>query len=132
MAVGSDPIADFLIRFKNATRARKEEFRAPYSKIKVEIARILQEEGFLWSFETDNEGTHPEIVAKPKYSEDKPALTDLKRISRPGLRSYVAAGEVPKVLGGMGIAILSTSKGIMVGHKARKQNIGGELLATVW
>ena len=132
MAVVSDPIADFLIRFKNATRAQKEEFRAPYSKIKAEIARILQEECYLWSFEVNEDETHPEIVAKPKYLGTTPALTDLKRISRPGLRSYVGSGEVPKVLGGMGITILSTSKGIMVGHKARKQNIGGELLATVW
>ncbi len=132
MAVVSDPIADFLIRFKNATRAHKEDFRAPYSKMKAEIARILQEEGYLWSYEVDTEGDHPEIVAKPKYAGQQPALTDLKRISRPGLRSYVGSGEVPKVLGGMGIAILSTSKGIMTGHKARKQNIGGELLATVW
>jgi len=132
MAAGSDPIADFLIRFKNATRAEKEEFSAPYSKIKAEIARILKEEGYIWSFELDTEGSHPEIKAKPKYVDHTPALTDLKRISRPGLRHYVGADEIPKVIGGMGITILSTSRGIMTGHKARKENIGGELLAKVW
>jgi small subunit ribosomal protein S8 len=132
MAVVSDPIADFLIRFKNATRAELETFGAPYSKMKAEIARILKEEGYLWSYEVSTEGPHPEIIAKPKYLDRTPALVDLKRVSRPGRRHYVSAEEIPRVLGGMGISILSTSKGIMVGHKARKQNIGGELLALVW
>lgn len=112
MAVVSDPIADFLIRFKNATRAEKEEFTAPFSKAKAEIARILKEEGYLWSYEVSTEeGSHPTIKAKPKYLDRTPALTDVKRVSRPGLRQYVGAGEIPRVLGGMGIAILSTSKG---------------------
>ncbi len=132
MAVLTDPIADFLTRFKNATRANKEEFRAPYSSIKLEIARILKEEGYIWSYETTGEGATREIVAKPKYLGSAPALTDLKRVSRPGLRQYVGAQEIPRVLGGMGISIVSTSKGIMAGHKARKENLGGELLAKVW
>lgn len=132
MAVVSDPISDFLTRFKNATMAEKEEFTAPYSKIKEEIARILKEEGYLWSYEKTGEGTTAEIKAKPRYSGHTPALKNLKRVSRPGLRHYVGAGEVPKVLGGMGIAILSTSQGVMAGHTARKKNIGGELLALVW
>ncbi|MCB1065005.1 MAG: 30S ribosomal protein S8 [Verrucomicrobiae bacterium] len=132
MAVLTDPIADFLTRFKNATRARKEEFRAPFSKIKLEIARILKEEGYLWSFETEGEGTNREIVAKPKYLGNAPALTDLKRVSRPGLRQYAGALEIPRVLGGMGITIVSTPKGIMAGHKARRENLGGEVLAKVW
>tara|TARA_R110000850_G_scaffold258835_6_gene385578 strand:- start:1072 stop:1473 length:402 start_codon:yes stop_codon:yes gene_type:complete len=133
MAVVSDPISDFLTRFKNATMARKEEFNTPYSKIKEEIARILKEEGYLWSFEKVGEGPKAEIKAKPRYAAGQaPALKDLKRVSRPGLRRYVACDEIPKVLGGMGITILSTSKGIMAGHSARKQNIGGELLALVW
>jgi len=132
MAVVSDPIADFLIRFKNATRAEKESFSAPYSKMKAEIARILKEEGYLWNFEVITDSPHPEIVAKPRYLDRTPALTDLKRVSRPGLRQYVGAGDIPRVLGGMGITILSTSKGIMSGHKARNENIGGELLAMVW
>jgi small subunit ribosomal protein S8 len=132
MAVVSDPISDFLTRFKNATMAEKEDFTAPYSKIKEEIARILKEEGYLWSYEKVGEGAEAVLKAKPRYSGHTPALKNLKRVSRPGLRSYVGADEVPKVLGGMGIAILSTSKGIMAGHSARKHNIGGELLALVW
>lgn len=132
MAVVSDPISDFLTRFKNATRAEKEEFTTPYSKTKAEIARILKEEGFLWSFEKNGEGATAELKAKPRYSGHTPALKDLKRVSRPGLRRYVGADEIPKVLGGMGIAIVSTSQGIMAGHTARKKNIGGELLALVW
>jgi small subunit ribosomal protein S8 len=132
MAVVSDPISDFLIRFKNAARAEKEEFSAPYSKIKEEIARILKEEGYLWSYEKVGEGVRAEIKAKPRYSGHTSALKDLKRVSRPGLRRYVGCEEIPKVLGGMGIAILSTPKGIMAGHTARKHKIGGELLALVW
>ena len=132
MAVVSDPIADFLIRFKNATRAGKEDFSAPYSKIKAEIARILKEEGYLWSFEVEGDGVEKVIVGKPKYAGPTPALTDLKRQSRPGLRSYVGAGEVPKVLGGMGIAILSTSKGVMTDKEAKSENVGGEILCSVY
>ena len=132
MAVVSDPISDFLTRLKNATRAEKEIFTAPHSKIKVQIARILKEEGFIWSYETIEENGFQVIRAKPRYTGHTPALTDLKRVSRPGLRQYVGCQEIPKVLGGMGISILSTSQGIMAGHTARKKNIGGELLALVW
>ena len=132
MAVLTDPIADFLIRFKNATRAEKEVFSAPWSKIKEEIARILKEEGYLWSYEVTGEGVRREIKAKPKYLDRTPALTDLERVSRPGLRRYVRAGEIPRVLGGMGISIISTPRGLMVGHKARREKLGGELLALVW
>ncbi len=132
MAAISDPIADFLIRFKNATRAQKEAFSAPHSKIKEEIARILKEEGYLWSYEVEGEGPHRAISAKPKYLGSTPALTDLKRVSRPGLRQFVGAQEIPRVLGGMGISIISTSKGLMTGHKARRENMGGEIIAMVW
>ena len=132
MAVVSDPISDFLTRLKNATRARKEDFSAPYSKIKEQIARILKEEGYIWSYEKTGEGVYTEIKVRPKYVGPTPALKDLKRVSRPGLRRYVGSGESPKVLGGMGITIISTPKGVMAGHSARKQNIGGELLALVW
>lgn len=132
MAVVSDPISDFLTRFKNATLAQKEDFSAPYSKVKEEIARILKEEGYLWSYQKVGEGVHSEIKVKPRYLGNTPSLKNLKRVSRPGLRRYVGCEEIPKVLGGMGIAIVSTSRGIMAGHTARKQNIGGELLALVW
>lgn len=132
MAVVSDPISDFLTRLKNASRAELEEFSAPHSKIKEQIARILKEEGYIWSYEVTKDGNHQVIKAKPRYSGHTPALTDLKRVSRPGLRQYVGCQDIPKVLGGMGVAILSTSQGIMAGHTARKKNIGGELLALVW
>jgi small subunit ribosomal protein S8 len=133
MAVVSDPISDFLIRLKNASNARLEEFSAPHSKIKLQIARILKEEGYLWSYQTVKEGSGEIIKARIRYTKElTPALTGLKRVSRPGLRHYVGRKEIPKVLGGMGISILSTSQGIMAGHTARKKNIGGELLALVW
>lgn len=132
MAVLTDPISDFLTRFKNASRARKDEFTAPYSKIKAEIARILQQEGYVWSYEVDTSGKFPEIKVKTKFVEKVPALTDLKRVSRPGLRQYVGSDEVPRVLNGLGITILSTPRGVMTGHEAKKAKVGGELLAKVW
>jgi len=132
MAVVSDPISDFLTRFKNAAKAQKEDFSAPYSKVKEEIARILKEEGYLWSYEKVGEGSCCQIKAKPRYSGSNPSVCNVKRVSRPGLRRYVGCEEIPKVLGGMGIAIVSTPRGIMAGHTARKHNLGGELLALVW
>ena len=132
MSVLTDPIADFLARLKNASRAKNQEFRAPYSRIKADIARILAEEGYIWSYEVVTDGPFPEIKVKTKFVNNAPALTDLKRFSKPGLRRYVPADEIPRVLGGMGISILSTSRGIMTGHKAKKENVGGELLAKVW
>lgn len=133
MAVLSDPISDFLTRLKNASRAGNESFVAPFSKAKAEIARILAEEGYIWNYEVKTEGKFPEIQVKVKYSDaGVPALTDLKRMSKPGLRQYVGAGEIPRVLNGLGITIVSTSKGIMTGAKANRQNIGGELIAKVW
>ncbi|MDG1855234.1 MAG: 30S ribosomal protein S8 [Verrucomicrobiales bacterium] len=132
MAALSDPISDFLIRFKNAARAGKEEFTAPFSKIKAEIARILKEEGYIWSYQVDTEGDFPSIKVKVRYIDGTPALTDLKKESKPGLRRYIGVEEIPKVLGGMGITILSTSQGLMAGHSAKKKNVGGELIASVW
>lgn len=132
MAVLSDPISDFLTRWKNASRARKEEFTAPFSKIKADIARILQEEGYIWSYEVDNSGRHPVIRVKTKFTGNREVLNGLKRVSRPGMRQYVSVDRIPRVLGGLGIAILSTSRGVMTGAQARKQRVGGELLALVW
>ena len=129
MAVLTDPIADFLTRFKNAARAGNEEFTAPYSKIKADIARILQEEGYLWNYEVVTGGR---TTLKLKLIDGRAVLTDLKRVSTPGRRHYIGANEVPRVMSGLGISILSTSKGVMSGGSARKQNIGGELLANVW
>ncbi len=132
MAALSDPISDFLTRWKNASSARKETFTAPYSRIKAEIARILQEEGYIWSYEVDTTGKHPLLSVKPKFNGTRAVLNGISRVSSPGRRQYVQVGEIPRVLGGLGIAILSTSRGLMSGGQARKQKVGGELLALVW
>ena len=131
MAVLTDPISDFLTRFKNAARAGKEEFSVPHSRIKADIAKILQEEGYIWSYEVQD-GSITEIKVKPRYVDGRAVLTDLKRVSRPGRRHYVGSGDIPRVMSGLGIAILSTSKGVMSGGSAKKQKLGGELLAFVW
>ncbi|MFZ9936535.1 MAG: 30S ribosomal protein S8 [Luteolibacter sp.] len=131
MAVLTDPISDFLTRFKNAARAGNEEFTAPYSRIKADIANILKEEGYIWNYEVDP-GKHTQLRVKPRFVDGRPVLTDLKRVSRPGRRQYVGAGEIPRVMSGLGIAILSTPKGVMSGGSAKRQNLGGELLAFVW
>jgi small subunit ribosomal protein S8 len=128
----SDPIADFLTRLRNGGSARKEEITAPYSKIKAEIARILKQEGYITNYEVDTTGKFPQIKVTTKNHNRTSAITGLKRVSKPGLRKYVGATEIPRVLGGMGISILSTPQGIISGREAKKQNIGGELLAIVW
>lgn len=128
----SDPIADFLTRLRNGGSARKAEVTAPYSKIKAEIARILKQEGYISNYEVDTTGKFPEIKVTTKMVNRTSAITGLKRVSKPGLRKYVGATEIPKVLGGMGISILSTPQGVISGREAKKQNVGGELLAYVW
>lgn len=132
MAVLTDPISDFLTRFKNASRAGNESFTAPFSKTKAEIARILKEEGYIWNYEVDTSGKFPELRVTTKFVDGTPALTDLKKISTPGRRQYVGAQKIPRVLNGLGISILSTSRGLMTGAQARRQNVGGEVLAFVW
>ncbi len=128
----TDPIADFLTRIRNAANAGQEEVLAPFSKIKADMSRILQEEGYIWSYEVDTKQTHPRLKLKLKYQGKSAVIKNLKRVSKPGIRSYVSVDEIPKVLGGLGVAILSTSRGIMSGSKARKSKLGGELLATVY
>lgn len=133
MAVLSDPIADFLTRVKNAGVARNEGFTAPYSGIKAEIARILQAEGYIWSYEIVGEGKDKAIKVKSKFTnEGKSIITDVKRVSKPGRRVYVHSAEIPTVMNGLGISIVSTSRGMMTGAQARKQQIGGELVALIW
>lgn len=133
MAVLSDPISDFLTRVKNAGIARNESFSAPYSNIKAEIARILSEEGYIWSFEVSGEGKDKAIAVKTKFTpQGKSIITDVKRCSKPGRRQYVHSSEIPTVMNGLGISIVSTSQGLMTGAKARKLQIGGELVALVW
>lgn len=132
MAVLTDPIADFLTRFKNAARAGNEAFLVPHSRIKADIANILKEEGYIWNYDILTDAQFPQIKVKPKYVDGRAVLTDLKRVSRPGRRHYVGADELPRVMSGLGIAIISTSKGVMSGASAKRQKLGGELLATVW
>lgn len=128
----SDPIADFLTRLRNSAIARQAETVVPFSKLKVEIARILKEEGYVANYEVDSQGQFPVIRISNKYVNRAPAITGLKRVSKPGLRRYVGVGEIPRVLGGLGISILSTPAGIVTGRDAKKKNVGGELLAYVW
>ena len=132
MSTLTDPIADFLTRLRNANGAHKAEVLAPYSKIKAEIARILKQEGYITNYEVDTAGKFPQIKITMKMVNRTSAITGLKRVSKPGLRRYVGAQEVPRVLGGMGISILSTPRGLITGNEAKKQNVGGELLAYVW
>ena len=132
MSTVTDPIADFLARVRNSTQAQKVEMFVPYSKMKSEIARILKEEGYIADYVLDTTAANPRIKITNKISTRNNAITGLRRVSRPGLRRYVGANEVPRVLGGMGTAILSTSRGVMSGREAKKQNVGGELLAFVW
>ncbi len=132
MAVLTDPISDFLTRFSNASRAGNESFTAPYSRIKSDIAKILQEEGYVWNYEVITQDGHPVLKVKSKYVDGRPVLSGLKRVSKPGRRQYVGSGEIPRVMSGLGIAILSTPKGVMTGARAKRENLGGELLALVW
>jgi small subunit ribosomal protein S8 len=126
----SDPIADFLTRLRNASQHR--ELLVPYSKIKAQIAQILKKEGYIEDYELDNTGAFPRIKVVNKVVNRRSAITGLKRVSKPGLRKYVGSTEIPRVLGGLGISILSTPKGVITGREAKKQNVGGELLALVW
>ena len=132
MSTVTDPIADLLARVRNAGAAQKTELFVPYSKIKAEVIRILKDEGYITDFSVDTEAAHPRIKITNKIANRTSAITGLKRVSRPGLRRYVGAKEIPRVLGGMGISILSTPRGILSGREAKKQNVGGELLAYVW
>jgi small subunit ribosomal protein S8 len=132
MSTVTDPIADLLARVRNGTQAQKLEMFVPYSKIKSEIVRILKDEGYITDYVLDTTAAHPRIKITNKLTNRIGAITGLKRVSRPGLRRYVGADEIPRVLGGMGTAILSTSRGVLSGREAKKQKVGGELLAYIW
>ena len=122
-----------LTRLRNAARAHKTEFVVPYSKLKSEIARILEKEGYIAGFELERtQKGRPNLKIRNKFVNKASAIAGLRRVSKPGLRRYVQADKVPRVLGGMGIAVLSTSRGVLTGHEARRQNVGGELLAYIW
>ena len=129
----TDPIADMLTRIRNAKAMRYKEVEVPASKIKLEIARILKEEGYIVDYKTKESDSQSIIVLTLKYGEKKESvITGLKRISKPGLRVYAKTNEIPKVLNGLGIAIVSTSKGLMTDKEARKNSLGGEVIAYVW
>lgn len=132
MAV-SDPIADMLTRIRNGALARHDSVSMPASKMKLNIAKILKQEGYISGYEVAGTGTERELKITLKYQErNKPMITGLKRMSKPGLRLYVQRNEIPRVYGGMGIAILSTSRGVVPSYKAWKQGLGGELLCYIW
>ena len=132
----TDPISDFLTRVRNAIRAAHETVEIPASKLKSELARILAEQGYIesWSLVPAGEDRAGELIQiRLKYTEDRrSAITGLRRVSRPGRRTYVGAKQIPRVLGGMGTSIVSTSHGVMTGHDARAAGVGGEVLAQVW
>ena len=128
----SDPIADMLTRIRNASQARHEEVIVPASRTKLAIAKILRDEGFIEDFSQAQEGPTAVMRIKLKYVGKVPVVSGLKRISKPGLRVYAPKTEIPRVLGGLGLVIVSTSQGIMTGTQARKGQLGGEILAYVW
>jgi small subunit ribosomal protein S8 len=129
----SDPISDMLTRMRNAMSARHTKVDVPASKLKMEIARILKEEGYILNFKPTEEGSKKLIRIYLKYTPaNKSVISDLRRNSKPGCRVYVGSSDIPRVLGGLGINILTTPKGVMTGARARKENVGGELLCTVY
>ena len=129
----TDPIADLLTRMRNANQMRYNEVVVPSSKVKQEIVKILKEEGYITDYKIEKNDVQDNIIITLKYGKNKErVISGLKRISKPGLRVYAKAEEIPTVLNGLGISIVSTSKGIMTGKEARKENLGGEVLAYIW
>lgn len=129
----TDPIADMLSRIRNAASAAHSDVEIPASKIKESIAKILVDEGYADGYEVVQNGSHPSINIRLRYSEERePAIEGIRRVSRPGRRVYRGAQELPRVLGGLGVAIISTSQGVMTDKQARRSRVGGEVLAYVW
>jgi small subunit ribosomal protein S8 len=132
----TDPIADFLTRLRNGAKAQHHDVTIPDSKLKRELARILKEQGYIEGYEVRSSGpSRPgeEITVTLKYTDDrKPVISGMQRVSRPGQRTYVDHAHIPRIQGGMGTAIISTSKGVMTGHQARLEGVGGEVVAKVW
>jgi len=127
----TDPIADMLTRIRNGQKARKVSVTMPSSNAKVAVARVLKDEGYITAYESNSEGAKADLTVELKYYEGTPVIENIKRISKPGLRVYRGTGELPKVLGGLGVAIVSTSAGVMSDRQAREQGIGGEVLCIV-
>ena len=129
----TDPIADFLTQIRNAVKVKKKTCTVPHSKMKAGIAGILKESGYIRGFnEAKAAGPHKSLTIELKYVDGQPAITELHRVSRPGRRLYFGANDIPKVLGGMGAGILTTSQGLMTDQEARRQQVGGEMVAKVW
>ncbi|MGO9823527.1 MAG: 30S ribosomal protein S8 [Solirubrobacteraceae bacterium] len=132
----TDPVADFLTRLRNAAKAQHHDVTIPSSKLKRELARILKEQGYIEAYQVDPPApgrVGEQITITLKYTADrKPVITGLRRVSRPGQRAYVDHSHIPRIQGGMGTAIISTSRGVMTGHEARQQGVGGEVVAQVW
>ncbi len=131
----TDPVADFLTRIRNGISAAHETVEIPTSKLKVELARILEEQGYIRSYQVreNEQGPGNVLVVQLKYTEARVSvISGLKRVSRPGRRTYADSKHIPKVLGGMGTAIMTTSRGVLTGHQARQQGVGGEVVAYVW
>lgn len=128
----TDPIADMLTRIRNALIAKHKELNVPYSKIKTEIARVLREEGYILDYEVKDDKSRKQINITLKYQNDgSPVITDIKRVSKPSRRTYVDKEQIPRVIAGLGVSILSTSHGVMTGANARHKGVGGELLCTI-
>jgi small subunit ribosomal protein S8 len=129
----TDPISDFLTRIRNALEAEHDEVTIPASRLKREMSRILKEQGYITDFSVQGGAVGEELHLTLRYTEDRdPVITGLERVSRPGRRRYVAKDQVPRVFGGMGTAIVSTSTGVMTGHEAKNKGVGGEVVAYVW
>jgi len=129
----TDPIADLITRIRNASLARLDKVRIPASKMKVRILTILRDEGYIKAFKVVKDDAHENIVIALRYMDDKrPVIEGLKRVSRPGLRQYVRHDKIPKVRGGLGMSILSTSQGVMCDREAKARKVGGELLCHIW
>ena len=127
----TDPIADMLTRIRNAQQANKVDVKMPSSKVKISIAEVLKEEGYITAYNVTDEAGKPQLTITLKYFEGKPVIESISRVSRPGLRVYRSATQLPKVIGGLGVAIVSTSKGVMADRKARALGQGGEVLCAV-
>ncbi len=133
MTTGTDPIADMLVRIKNASRARHDVVEMPASKLKLEIARVLRDEGFIGDYQLVGEPPKQQLRLHLKYTPDKrPLISDVRRVSKPGLRVYAGWRQLPRVAGGLGIAVVSTPRGVMPGYEARRRRLGGEILCYVW
>ena len=129
----TDPVSDYLTRLRNALAAQHEEVQIPTSKLKKELSRILKEQGYITDFAVAQQGVGEVLTLQLKYTEDRsPVIQGIERVSRPGRRRYVTHEQVPRVQGGMGTAIVSTSSGVMTGHDARRSGVGGEVVAYVW